>query len=102
MNVCNFLGKVTDGPHLSASDNGTPVVNFELELEEFRRGSGGEKHRILTYVSLEAWDTAAITIDKHAEIGTLLSVEASVRSEDMEDFVYNYYRVNKFKILCNV
>lgn len=101
MNSCNFFGKVTDGPNLSTDHNGASSVTFELELEDFRRGSDGEKRRILTYITLEAWDTAAITIDKHASIGTLMSVEASVRSEDMEDWVYNYYRVNKFKILNN-
>ena len=99
MNTCNFFGKVTAGPYLSTSENGTPVVTLELELEDFRRGTGGEKHRMLTYVMLEAWDTAAITIDKHASHNCLMSVESSARSEDASDHTYTYFRVNKFKIL---
>lgn len=99
MNSCNFFGKVTSGPDLSTSDNGTPVVTFELELEDFRRGTGGEKHRMLTYIMFEAWDTAAITIDKHASENCLMSIESSARSEDTPDHTDTYFRVNKFKIL---
>ena len=61
MNSCNFLGRLTEDPVVHTGFNGTPVVNLELEIEEFRTDSRGDKRRHCTYVDVEAWDTAATT-----------------------------------------
>jgi len=97
MNKCIFLGRLTSPPEVYIDeDNNTPVVNFELEIEEFRRDNKGEKRRILTYLYFQAWDTAALTIEKWAKDGCLMSIESSARIDDD----YNtYFRVTNFKIL---
>tara|TARA_Y100000385_G_scaffold277683_1_gene324994 strand:+ start:817 stop:1137 length:321 start_codon:yes stop_codon:yes gene_type:complete len=105
MNNCSFLGVVTDSIRLS-EQNGVPLVCFELEIEEFRRSSTGEKKRNVTYVELEAWDSAALAIHKYASSGTLMAVESKARNDDHlqlegcgEEPLLTYFRVTSFKII---
>ena len=104
MNKCHFLGKLTYDPDLS-EENGVALVNFELEIEDFRRGQGGEKVRNATYLSFEAWDSAALAIKKYASEGTLMAVESIARTsaeetgEPDEVYIETYFRVTNFKIL---
>jgi single-stranded DNA-binding protein len=105
VNKCHFLGKVVDDPDLT-SDNGVSVVNFDLEIEEFRRDVNGEKVRMTTYLAFQAWDTAAQAIHKYAKEGCLIAVEAIARNHVMvnpdnaeEEFIDTYFRVTNFKIL---
>lgn len=97
MNKCHFLGKVCYDPELDK--DGVAFVNFELEVEEFRRDSNGEKVRTPTYLPFEAWDSAALAIHKYAKEGCLMAVEAIARNEEGDDGVDIYFRVTSFKIL---
>ncbi len=102
MNKCIFLGRLTHKPVIDIDANsGTPRLVFELEVEEFRRDKNGNKKRILTVLEFEAWDTAALTIEKYANEGVLMSVESSARSHYTEEHDYDlfYFRVTSFKIL---
>lgn len=103
MNNCSFLGVIT---HIFFEDRGVPVVKFELEIEEFRRSSSGKKERNLTYVELEAWDSAALAINKYAEEGTMMAVESVARNCNSlqeggcgEEPLMTYFRVTSFKII---
>jgi single-stranded DNA-binding protein len=95
-------------PELS-EENGVPFVNFELEIEDFRKGSGGEKVRNATYLSFEAWDSAALAIKKYSQEGDLIAVESIARNhtftdnpDDPEDqYLETYFRVTNFKILTS-
>lgn len=101
MNKCHFLGKLTHDPELE-EENGVPFVIFELEIEEFRKGTNGEKVRTATYLNFEAWDSAALAIQKYSEEGTLMAVESiarNVQDEENEDYLDTYFRVTNFKIL---
>lgn len=107
MNNCSFLGVVVGDIHLS-QENGVSVVNFELEIEEFRRSSGGDKKRVVTYVELEAWDSAALAIQRYAERGALMAIESVARNDDArqmegcgEEPLTTYFRVTSFKILTS-
>jgi single-stranded DNA-binding protein len=104
MNNCSFLGVVSNC--FFSEENGVAVVKFELEIEEFRRSSSGEKKRNLTYVELEAWDSAAIAINKYAQEGSLMAVESVARNDDSlqldgcgEEPLITYFRVTSFKII---
>tara|TARA_R110000824_G_scaffold165713_4_gene342294 strand:- start:115 stop:444 length:330 start_codon:yes stop_codon:yes gene_type:complete len=106
MNNCSFLGMVTGDIDLN-EENGVSVVNFGLEIEEFRRSPSGEKKRVLTYVDLEAWDSAALAIHKYSSTGTLMAIESVARNdpnaptccEDNDIGTLTYFRVTSFKIL---
>ena len=100
MNKCHFLGKLTHNVEVEL-DNGVPYCIFELEIEEFRKGKGTEgKTRDLTYLMFEAWDSAALAIEKYSEKQGLIAVEAVARNhqEQEEDYI-TYFRVTSFKIL---
>ena len=104
VNKCHFLGKITYNPEIHHKE-GVPVVLFELEVEEFRKDSNGEKIRTATYLNCEAWDSAALAISKYAECGSLMAVEAIARNSLFtldgvaEDILETYFRVTNFKIL---
>lgn len=103
MNKCIFLGKLTHQPVVEIDqDTGTPKLVFDLEIEEFRRDKSGNKKRTLTVLEFEAWDTAALTIEKYANEGDLMSVESSARScyVACNDCDSIYFRVTSFKILA--
>jgi single-stranded DNA-binding protein len=97
MNKCIFLGRLTSPPEVYIDENNnTPVIDFELEIEEFRRDSKGEKRRMLTYLLFQAWDTAALTIEKWANEDSLMSIESTARIDDDGN---TYFRVTSFKII---
>lgn len=94
LNRCHFLGKVSHVPCLS-TENGASVVRFVLEIEEYRRDKNGEKKRSVTYLDFEAWDSAALAIEKYAFEGCLMAVESIARKLHGEVL----FRVTNFKIL---
>ena len=97
------MGKLTETPQAyKDEETGATAIVFEVEIEEFRRDTKGEKRRTATYLNFEAWDTAALAIEKFAAKGSLISIESSARNvenEDDPDFLDTYFRVNSFKIL---
>jgi len=94
VNKCHFLGKVSDPPCLK-TENGTSVVRFVLEIEEYRKDRNGDKKRSVTYLDFEAWDSAALAIEKYASQGCLMAVESIARKFHGEV----WFRVTNFKIL---
>ena len=96
MNNCSFLGKLKEPVHATKS-NDVDLVNFVLEVEEYRRNKSGQKTRRTENLNFEAWHTAAITIKEKLNVGDLILVECTARSNrDENDFCY--FRVNSFKI----
>ena len=95
MNRCHFLGKLIDDPELEKS-HGSNVLNFRLEVEEYRKDKHGSKKRRVDLLDFEAWDSAANAIKKYARVGDIMAVEAIAR-KDKDDFVS--FRVTTFKIL---
>ncbi len=101
MNRCHFLGKLTSQPEIEMQD-GTPVIRFELEVEEFRRDKNGDKKRSVVYLDFEAWDSAATAIERYAQEDCIMVVESVARidePEDADDCPYVYFRVTSFKII---
>ncbi len=98
MNNCQFLGKLTHQPETETED-GVVVLRFELEIEEFRKDKNGDKKRSLVFLEFEAWDTAALAIEKYADEGSLMLVESTARNFQNEDITETYFRVTSFKIL---
>ena len=78
MNVCCFIGKLSNDPELREI-NGTYVVNFSLAVEDYRKDKEGEKHRRVDFLDFEAWDSGATTIAKHFKKGDMLAIEAEAR-----------------------
>jgi single-stranded DNA-binding protein len=107
MNKCHFLGRVTDDIEL-IDFQGTSYVGFELEIEEYRKNKpSGDKKVEFTYLTFEAWDSAAYAISKYAKKDGLMAVEAIARNdhslaqdnENPSDLIMTYFRVTNFKIM---
>jgi hypothetical protein len=79
--------------------NEVPVAYFELEIEEFRKDNKGDKKRSVTYLDFEAWDSAALAIQKYANLNDIMVVESIARNYNDEFSTQTYFRVTNFKIL---
>ena len=95
MNRCHFLGKLAYEPEVYDAQ-GTQLIQFVLEIEEYRKDKHGSKKRRVDLLDFEAWDSAASAIKKYARVGDIMAVEAIAR-KDKDDFVS--FRVTTFKIL---
>ena len=100
MNRCHFLGRLIDDPSLTSSQS-TDLVNFTLEVEEYRRDKEGNKKRRTDFLTFEAWDSAAKTIHKYAAKRDLLVIEAVARNARSKNSDGVVFRVTNFKILPN-
>jgi single-stranded DNA-binding protein len=96
MNKCHFLGKLAEDTTLE-NFNGATLVRFLLEVEEYRKDKNGLKKKRKDYLEFEAWDTAAVAINKQAIKNDFLVVEAVARRDDDGTF----FRVTSFKIFKN-
>lgn len=97
MNRCQFLGKLINDPDLTTPYS-TDLVNFTLEVEEYRRDKDGVKKRRTDLLNFEAWDSAAKTIHKYASKNDFLVVEAIARNPPTKRFGEVIFRVTNFKI----
>jgi single-stranded DNA-binding protein len=98
MNGCHFLGKLKSDPILNRSHNSF-FVNFILEVEEYRRDKSGVKKRRTDLLKFQAWDSAAKTIEKHAQKDDIMVVESIARNGLSKDSESVVFRVTNFKIL---
>tara|TARA_Y100000310_G_scaffold335044_1_gene416134 strand:+ start:97 stop:405 length:309 start_codon:yes stop_codon:yes gene_type:complete len=99
MNRCHFLGKLIGDPVLTTPGGRTSLVNFTLEVEEYRRDKDGVKKRRTDLLYFEAWDSAATTIHKYSYDNDLIVVEAIARNGSVNDTEDIVFRVTNFKIL---
>tara|TARA_R110002020_G_scaffold351130_1_gene564413 strand:+ start:1122 stop:1433 length:312 start_codon:yes stop_codon:yes gene_type:complete len=97
MNKCHFLGKLIKDPILTESYR-ADVVNFTLEVEEYRKDKDGIKKRRTDLLNFEAWDSAAQTIHQHAFKSDFLVLEAVARNQDSKKLNQVIFRVTNFKI----
>jgi len=97
MNRCHFLGKLVTDPNLTTPYS-TDLVNFTLEVEEYRRDKDGVKKRRTDLLNFEAWDSAATTIHKYASRNDFLIVEAIARNPPSKKCGEVVFRVTNFKI----
>ena len=97
MNRCHFLGKLIRDPDLTTPYS-TDLVNFTLEVEEYRRDKDGNKKRRTDLLNFEAWDSAAKTLHKYAFKNDFLVVEAIARNPPSKNSEQVVFRVTNFKI----
>ena len=99
MNRCHFLEKLMDDPELTEHYN-SELLNFELEVEEYRKDKDGTKKRRTDILKFEVWDSAATTIHKYAQASDLLAVEAVARNGAGKSSGNIVFRVTNFKIIA--
>ena len=94
------MGKLISDPEL-ISYHSADLVNFSLEVEEYRKDKSGNKKRRTDILDFEVWDSAAKTIHKYASRNNLLAVEAIARNYNNDVSNGVVFRVTNFKILSN-
>ena len=99
MNICSFTGFLLEDPLLNNKD-GVSFLEFRLITYSYRRSkSTGEKTKIPTVLTFEAWHTGAETIAKLATKGEKMTVYASARNMSRDDECV-VFRVNEFDFGC--
>ena len=99
MNICNFTGFLLEDPELASNNNVSHLV-FKLVTYTYRKSkSTGEKSRIPTVLTFEAWHTGAETIANLAQKGTKMTLSASAKHnhDHHGDIIF---RVNEFDFGC--
>lgn len=94
MNLCSFTGYLTENPR-SELVGDVLRVEFVMVIYTYRTTRNGEKNRIPTYLTFEAWHTGAETLEKFATRGTKLSVHASAKNPSKENRS-TLFRINEF------
>lgn len=94
MNVCTFVGKITEDLHLEDEQN-TQVLRFKMMVEQTRNVRGNRKISDKNILSFEAWDSGAKTIFDHCSSGDELVVKTTARSNGGKIV----FRINEFKTM---
>tara|TARA_B110000495_G_C22832424_1_gene485643 strand:- start:386 stop:691 length:306 start_codon:yes stop_codon:yes gene_type:complete len=97
MNKCHFLGKIQNIDFRESDERigNASVISFTLEVEEIRKSTKGKKVKDYNYLDMEAWDSAAETLNSYTSNGGLVAVEAIARG----DGETTWFRVTNFRIL---
>lgn len=100
-NDCRFEGNLTKDPIIQNVGEKARVVKFSIAVNEYL---GKDKDPEVNFIDLEAWDTAADVIAEHAQKGSRIKVQATLRNDRWKDKEGNprsriLFRVNKFKLM---
>lgn len=94
MNQCCFYGKIVNKIKNGESDVENLKVN--LMVEKYRKNKIGVTKIDRSFLVFEAWDSAAITIDKNASLGDYLLISNSNARNSGSSVCF---RINEFKIV---
>jgi len=87
MNINILRGNLARDPEVRVVNTGgrqTTVVNFTVAVSREYTKSNGEKDKVTTFVTCEAWDTGAEIIAESFKKGDLVLVEGSLRNDSWE------------------
>jgi single-strand DNA-binding protein len=87
MNITLLKGNLARDPELrtvNTSGKATSVVNFTVAVSREYVKSNGEKDKITSFISCEAWDTGAEMISESLKKGDLVMIEGSLRNDSWE------------------
>jgi single-strand DNA-binding protein len=87
MNITLLKGNLARDPELrtvNTSGKETSVVNFTVAVSREYVKSNGEKDKITSFISCEAWDTGAEMISESLKKGDLVMIEGSLRNDSWE------------------
>jgi single-strand DNA-binding protein len=109
MNLVILRGNLTRDPEIrtvGSGDKQTSVVNFTVAVsKEFSRANGN-KDKITSFISCEAWDSGAEIIASSFQKGDLVLVEGTLRNDSWEKDGVKHntlkVRVNNFSKITKV
>lgn len=87
MNITILRGNLARDPELRVVNTGgkqTSVVNFTVAVSREYTKSDGEKDKVTSFISCEAWDTGAEVIAESFKKGDLVMIEGSLRNDSWE------------------
>jgi len=98
MNNCTFTGYLAEDPKLDKEPDSAACCTVKMVTYEYRKNKRGEKKKVPTTITLQAWASGAETIAKLGKKGTKMTVYASARNEATQDDVV--FRINEFDFGC--
>lgn len=96
MNCCTFTGYLLEDPQIASAQTARYCV-FDLVTYEYRKNRAGQKQRIPTTLTFQAWDSGADAIAKLGKKGMKMTIYASARHGDSDNIMF---RVNQFDFGC--
>lgn len=83
LNKAILMGRLTRDPELKFTQQGTPVVSFNIAVDRNYSGQGGEKQT--DFIPVTAWRKTAEFISQWFTKGQMIVVFGSVQSRNWED-----------------
>ncbi len=77
MNVCTFMGRLTDTPELKTTTNRTSVTSFTLAVDRAYTPKGQEKQT--DFIPCVAWRNTAEFITKYFRKGNKMAVKGELQ-----------------------
>jgi len=87
MNLVILRGNLARDPELryvNPAGKETAVVNFTVAVSREFTKNNGDRDKITTFVTCEAWDTGAEAISSSFRKGDLVMIEGSLRNDTWE------------------
>ena len=102
MNNCTFTGYLLHDPEIDSLNEEVKSCTVRMVTYEYRKNRHGEKKKVPTTITLQAWASGAETIAKLGKKGTKMTVYASarnsaVKTDATDDIVF---RINEFDFGC--
>ena len=102
MNNCTFTGYLLHDPQIDSDGDGPSCCTVKMVTYEYRKNKHGEKKKVPTTITLQAWASGADTIVKLGNKGTKMTVHASARNGVMKTDASDdiTFRINEFDFGC--
>lgn len=102
MNNCTFTGYLLHDPQIDKDEDGPAVCTVKMVTYEYRTSKRGEKKKVPTTITLQAWASGAETIAKLGKKGSKITVYASARNGDVKTDATDdiLFRINEFDFGC--
>lgn len=83
LNKTILMGRLTRDPELKFTQNGTPVVSFNIAVDRNYSGQSGDRQT--DFIPITAWRKTAEFISQWFTKGQMIVVVGSVQSRNWED-----------------
>lgn len=77
MNVCTFIGRITDNPELKTTQSGVSVTSFTLAVDRSYTPKGEERQT--DFINCVAWRNTAEFISKYFRKGQRMAVKGELQ-----------------------
>jgi single-strand DNA-binding protein len=85
INKVTLIGNLGTDPEMKYTQDGTPVANFSVAINESWTGQDGQKHEKVEWARVVAWRKLAEAVGKYLHKGSKVYVEGKLQTRSWDD-----------------